>query len=292
MRPAKSLHFRGVPLGTRDEPIDLTGEEEDVAEFVDALIAQGSTPHETAEEGAVAAEASGAAASSSVATPQEYETDMGTIVLQPCGQYALYAQKDYVPNECVGVYWGNVRSHPPKERKYAVQLSKDAYIDPYPLPVQLADRIKSPLPCMNEPSVNKQANCVMRPMNLPASYVQGGDANHFYKALVCFACDAISKGTELTWHYGKTYDEIRKTENYEAGKVCELDFRVDDARLLQSVRKTYPEGVPSPYVHATRFTSLHGKKRAKQKDEYVSSSEDEYVPAPRPRGPPRERVPG
>ena len=66
----------------------------------------------------------------------------------------------------------------------------------------------------NEPSENEDAN-----MALHAERVSISDGRTYF-VVVLYTCDApVAAGTELTWHYGSSYQSVRDKEGYKAGRA-------------------------------------------------------------------------
>jgi len=80
------------------------------------------------------------------------------------------------------------------------------------LPVDYATH---PAAAANEPADGTSAN-----MSLHVEQVSlpNGDVYHLLALYTCNA--AVAGNTELTWHYGRSYREIRTKERYSAGRPC------------------------------------------------------------------------
>ena len=87
-------------------------------------------------------------------------------------------------------------------------------------------RKNRPFANMNEPLAGENANCCMIVQDFKHDeidgLVEGDDKALFFRGLACFTCADVKTGDDLTWYYGKAYEENRQQQGYDAGKPCEL----------------------------------------------------------------------
>ena len=139
-------------------------------------------------------------------------------------EWSLVAQTFIPSNTFLGFYTGVFDTHE-RESLYSVKIDS---IFIYPFENESAithdERLRHPFANMNEPDANTYANCCMIIQDFDCSEVDNGNADprvRFYRGLACFTCKDIEENEELTWHYGKSYEENRLLQGYEAGWPCE-----------------------------------------------------------------------
>ena len=79
----------------------------------------------------------------------------------------------------------------------------------------------------NEPRFGETAN-----MTLYAERVSVEEGTFYLVAL--YTCNAaVPANTELTWNYGKDYEQVREAEAYQAGDACADALHPDDNDLIE-----------------------------------------------------------
>ena len=117
----------------------------------------------------------------------------------------------------------------PEERK---PLSRYAVAGPSPgetllvkLPIDDVQRRVAAF--ANEPRFGKTAN-----MTLYAERVSVEEGTFYFVGL--YTCNAdVPANTELTWNYGKDYEQVREAEAYRAGDACADALHPDDTDLIE-----------------------------------------------------------
>ena len=102
----------------------------------------------------------------------------------------------------------------PFGNRYAVEFSM-LLVAP---PGQHPDPQQYPIAMANEPTPNSQANATLKEWIFDRSEIDGVPTNvtdSQFHGIGLVACKRIPKNTEITWHYGLTYNPIR---DYQAGE--------------------------------------------------------------------------
>ena len=199
-------------------------------------------------------------------------------------EWSVQAKIDIPLGTFIGFYTGEF-SHTPRKSLYAAQVDEMLI---YPFAdennITTGDRHAHPLANMNEPVRGSSANCCMLIQDFSADEVLGSALDaRFYRGLACFTCEAVKAGAELTWFYGKTYQEHRQNEGYEAGTECKLlaqqiKFIPENSEGVLSVMSKIPLNcvfaVPIESKRKSNRFPLRKKrrKRAESSEDDVDSS--------------------
>ena len=141
-------------------------------------------------------------------------------------QWTLKAVIDIPIGIFLGFYTGEYSTNL-RESLYSAQLN-NIFIYPFPDEHNITDeqRKNRPFANMNEPLAGENANCCMIVQDFKHDeidgLVEGDDKALFFRGLACFTCADVKTGDDLTWYYGKAYEENRQQQGYDAGKPCEL----------------------------------------------------------------------
>ena len=73
---------------------------------------------------------------------------------------------------------------------------------------------------MNEPREGSHSNVMPVLQDFTADEVQDGSPGMYYRGVVFFTCCDVQKGDELTWYYGRHYQQTRDRKGYVAGLPC------------------------------------------------------------------------
>ena len=131
--------------------------------------------------------------------------------------WGLFCHNDIRAQEFIGMYAGMWRDISegafPFGNRYAVEFSM-LLVAP---PGQQPDPQQYPIAMANEPTPNSQANAMLKEWIFDRSDIDGIPTNvtdSQFHGIGLVACKHIMKNTEITWHYGASYDPIR---NYQTG---------------------------------------------------------------------------
>lgn len=144
-------------------------------------------------------------------------------------EWSLRATQNIPTGTFLGFYTGEYTTYSRKSM-YAAQVLYNTYIYPFPNEENITSeqRKAKPLANMNEPQKNTNANCCMIVQDFALNEVQQipdhivAKNPRFFRGLACFTCTDVKIGEELTWYYGKMYEQNRSEQGYEAGIECEL----------------------------------------------------------------------
>lgn len=187
-------------------------------------------------------------------------------------EWSLIAKRDIPSGSFVGFYTGSMdRTDCPHGSFYALDMGvSQSCIIPFPDEDHISpfERQRHPLACMNEPVEKTHANCYMTIQDFTHAEIDNVESiqHHanarFFRGLACFACCRIREGEQLTWDYGKHYQNNRVLKGYEAGLQCKkvLDAEVfiqeNSRSVLDTLLRTphycvFP--VLSPTLKSARF---------------------------------------
>ena len=204
-------------------------------------------------------------------------------------EWGLVAKKDIPSGTFLGFYTGDFRNDE-RESLYSAKVD-NVYIYPFSneSAISLSERERHPFASMNEPQTGTHANCCMIIQDFDCNEVTQVDPNaRFYRGLACFTCTDVKESDELTWHYGKAYEENRKLQGYSAGWPCEKLLRKlvfipsNSASVLTYMPKVSIDCVFPVYgTHKSeRFKKERKKKRKRDSDDDsdTSSSGSGHIP--------------
>ena len=220
-------------------------------------------------------------------------------------EWSLIANMDLEKGTFLGFYTGEFTTEQ-KSSIYSAQVD-DILIYPFENEQNITEEERNlrPFANMNEPKVNRFANCCMIPQDFLHNEVSNVPAHemhaHFFRGLACFTCDNITKGEELTWYYGKSYESHRQHQGYMAGKACkaiiekEIFIPSNSQGVLQILSKVSRDCVfPVFKLRKTERISTKKRQRKQESDDSESSSSGsghipKYVPKQESRDVRRER---
>lgn len=141
-------------------------------------------------------------------------------------EWSLIATSDIAMGTFLGFYTGD-HDIEYRDSVYAAKLD-NVHIYPFADEANITrqERDNRPFANMNEPNTGEHANCCFIVQDFGHDEVEGieridqYEKARFFRGLACFTCDAVKRGEELTWYYGKTYEGNRIKQGYEAGKDC------------------------------------------------------------------------
>lgn len=194
-------------------------------------------------------------------------------------EWGLFAKRDIQANEFIGFFTGDyVRStdHIDDETSYALDCAPNMRIVPFADEDAITpeDRRRHPLALLNEPREDDVANVCLVVQDFRRSEVAidteylNGSKVKFYRGIAAFACSKVPQNTELTWHYGPSYEPVRRRKNYVAGKACHAQIPDESRGVLDAVPQ---DKIPRDWVfpvfkrvntqRATLFPKVTNKSR-------------------------------
>lgn len=202
-------------------------------------------------------------------------------------EWTLIATQHISVGTFIGFYTGE-KSQNSIKSLYSVQVN-NTFIHPFNNDnnITFEERLLHPLANMNEPNEGESANCCMIVQDFSHDEIENVEniVNHekarFFRGLACFTCSNVNMGDALTWYYGNSYADFRQSQNYKAGKQCDLLLQrrafipSDSQGVLNSVNKvSYKCLFPVFGTHKSeRFKQKKTKKR-KRKYDSEDSGED------------------
>ena len=166
-------------------------------------------------------------------------------------EWSLVATSDIQIGTFLGFYTGDHEIEY-RDSLYAAKLDH-THIYPFANEANITsqERKNRPLANMNEPNLGDNANCCFLVQDFKHDEVEGienivnYDTARFFRGLACFTCDNVKVGEQLTWYYGKAYEENRRQQGYKAGEEClslleEKEFIAENSQAVLAVMPKVP----------------------------------------------------
>ena len=194
-------------------------------------------------------------------------------------EWALFAKRVIPKNTCIGFYTGRYiknKDFLKLDTLYGVSINPNTLILPFEneLNVSYEDRLTHPLALMNEPRENQKANVMLVIQDFKPSEITGLQNTPeqtkkpiFFRGLAAFVCRDINTHEELTWHYGNSYEKVRKEKKYKAGSECTTVIANNSKDVLHPETEknllSLDGKVPYTYVFP-----VYNKVRSEREDEF------------------------
>ena len=199
-------------------------------------------------------------------------------------EWSLVATCDIAIGTFLG-FWTGDQDIAYRDSLYAAKLD---HMHIYPFAneanITYSERENRPFANMNEPNFGHHANCCFIIQDFRHDEVEGIEnifkynAARFFRGLACFTCDNVKVGEQLTWYYGKAYEENRSQQGYREGEQClslleGKEFIAENSQAVLAVMHKVPYTcliAVTGQQKSTRF-ALPNKKRKK----YRSDDDDD-----------------
>ena len=160
--------------------------------------------------------------------------------------WGLFCHNDIPVGAFIGMYsgmWIHADAAFPFANRHALEVNGELSVAP---PGQRPDPQRYPIAMANEPAPRTFANATLREWEFDSGDIEvpHNVSDNVFHGAGLVACLFIPRNTEIKWHYGRSYGNLR---NYPAGEDCQNEPpALSSAQVRQALGHRLPYDSVSP----------------------------------------------